>query len=869
MLGSLTVRCAGAAARAWPIVLVLALAASAGSLWAVRAHLGINTDTADMISPSLDWRQRYLDFKGQFPHFSDTLAVVVDADTPDLAAAASTRLAAALAERGDVFRWVEQPGDRPFLRRHALLLLDAEERTALARDLVAAQPLLGRLHRDPSLAAVLDLLADALQADVDLPRDTVGRFADRFADAIDAVLDGRFHRLSWRRVMLGDAGDGARQVIVAAPVLDYNQLFPAEDAIAVVRATARALDLEPARGVHVRITGGLAMSDEELRSVSTGASRAAVLALAGVAVVLALGLGSVRLVLATLVTLLAGLLWTAAFAAAAVGNLNMISVAFAVLYIGLGVDYAVHYGLRYRELLMHGLDHAAAIEHAAGDVGVSIALCALTTGAGFLAFLPTSFAGVSELGLIAGVGMFVSLVATLTLMPALLTLMRPRRGGMGRLGVHLPGAQVLDRLGRARPRTVAVSAAAVAAMAAVLAGGARFDDNPLNLRDPGGEAVSTYRDLVAEGRSWTLDVLVADAAEARRAATALERLPEVARVVSLASFVPRDQDTALAQVEELALLLGPDLVGAPGTPSPPGAARAALERLVARLEGTPPADTGLAHLATALARLQDALDAAAPGTTEALLARLQTAVTATLPGELARLGEALDAGPVAVADLPAALVRDWRAPDGRLRLEVEPEADLNDPRALTSFVEAVRGAAPGAVGTPVIHLESGRVVVRAFAEAFALALVCITAILYLVLRRVTHVAAVLAPLLLGALVSVAVLVALDLPFNFANVIALPLLLGVGVDSGIHMLFRARINRAGEALAGSSTARGVLTSALTTTVSFGNLAFSTHPGTASMGVLLTIGMLAMLASTLLVLPALVTLLPAPGGPRADP
>lgn len=848
------------ARRAWIVVLIAALVASVAAFDYVRTHLGMNTDTADMIAPSLQWRQREIDFDRQFPHFSDTLAVVVDANTPELAAHAAARLAQALAAREDLFEGVQDMEDHPFFRRHALLFMEAAERDRLVRDLVSAQPLLARLHHDPSVAAILGLFVDAIAADVAVAADELQRFSQDLAAAIDATLSGTAHHLSWRGVLASESG-AARRVLSVSPVLDYNQLFPASNAIAAVRAVARELGLGPERGIRVRITGGVAMSDEELRSVSAGAGRAAVLSLLGVALLLALGLGSVRLVFATVLTLVAGLLWTAAFAAAAVGHLNMISVAFAVLYIGLGVDFAVHLTLRYRELLGQGHAHDEALDRAAGAVGVSITLCAVTTGAGFFAFLPTSFAGVSELGLIAGAGMFVSLAATLTLMPALLTMMCARGGAPGRLGVHLPLAGVLDRIGRRHPRRVAGVAALLAALCVIVASGARFDENPLNLRDPAGEAVSTYRELVSDAHNWSLDLLLPDIAALRDTARRLEELPQVSSVASLLSFVPQEQEAALARVEELALLLGPDLDAPPGIASPAREAAPALERLGRMLTPQAVERFALHALAGSVQRLHAALDAAATARErEALLERLQASVTATLPGELARLAELLDAAPVELASLPLELLRDWRAPDGRFRLRVDAAGDLNEHEVLVQFVREVRRVAPGAVGTPVVHLESAAAVVGAFVQAFALALVCIAAIVYLVFRRALDVVVVLIPLLLAVLVSTASLVVLQVPFNFANVIALPLLLGVGVDSGLHLLMRARAEGDASALAASSTARGVVTSALTTMVSFGSLAFSPHPGTASMGLLLSIGLIAILVCMLVLLPALVQLIP---------
>jgi len=862
MLKSLSTAWVRRVRQAWVLVLVAAFVASVAAFDYVREHLGIQTNTADMISPSLDWRQRQKDFERQFPHFESVLAIVVDAPSADRASQAAVALSVALAAQSDQFQWVDLPSNSTFFRRNALLFLDAQPRAELIDELVNAQPLIGRLNRDPSLKSVADLFEDALRNPAQVDPLTMQRFADELADTIDETLADRLRMISWRKLLGGDDTGGTQQIIRAAPVLDYEQLFAAQSALQAVRRTAQALQLTPEHGIRVRITGGLAMSDEELRTVSSGVERAATFALLGVFIVLLVGLGSIRMVLITVVTLLVGLLWTAAFAAAAIGHLNMISVAFAVLYIGLGVDYAVHFSLRYLEIRDQEQSHAQALDRAAGDVGVSIALCALTTGAGFFAFVPTSFAGVSELGLIAGAGMFISLLATLTLMPALMSACdafarRPSSKLSANVGLRFGG--VLDRVAVGHPRSVSVAAALLAAFAMFIASGARFDENPLNLRNARGEAVSTYRELVAKDNNWSLDVLVGGASEARALTRELRALTLVTDVVSIDSFVPDDQEQALREVDDLALLLGPDLDGQVREPSTPSSALPALTRLAAALaDSTLPGIDGQ--------RLRRSLDAALQRLAQLddrsraeLLARLQVAVAGTLSGELARMGDALDARAISVGTLPAELLADWRAPDGRLRVRIDAARDLNDPDALRAFVAQVQQVAPHAIGTPIVHLRSANVVVLAFMQAFALALACITVILYFALRRMADVVIVLSPLLLGTLVSVAVMVWLDSPFNFANVIALPLLLGVGVDSGIHMLARARLMDAGKSLASSSTARGVVISALTTTVSFGNLAFSPHPGTASMGLLLTLGMVAIVAATLLLLPAMVQLM----------
>ena len=525
-----------------------------------------------------------------------------------------------------------------------------------------------------------------------------------------------------------------------------------------------------------------------------------------------------------------------------------------MLYIGLSIDYAVHLGLRYQELRAGGAPHAEALPRSAADVGRALVLCAVTTGIGFYAFVPTDFSGVSELGLISGTGMFISLFANLTVLPAALELLPPATRSRP-AGIGLPGALATVPVRFAR-RVVAVFSAA-GLIAILLLPNTAFDDSPLNLRDPDGEAVSTYRDLMGDPDSspWTMVGLVADASEIPSIKRALEALPAVDSVRDLSDFVPSDQAAKLAIVDELDLLLGFELEPAA---IPPGldavgrrdAVRSMLAdcRQLQRERGGDPQGSAAGRAEQALLAIEAAPDAR--------LHRFETAMVEGLAEELSRLALALEAGPVTRADLPRQLIARWLAPDGRERIEILPAADLDDRHARDEFVERVTAVRESATGSPLVHRESARVVVEAFLQALGLAVTLIALVLVAVLRDWRDVSLVLAPLLLAALLTAGCMVAFGVPFNFANVIALPLLLGIGVDNGVHLVHRLRSNahRPGALLA-TSTARAVLVSALTTICSFGNLAFSAHPGTASMGQVLTIGLALALACSLVLTPAL--------------
>ncbi len=384
-------------------------------------NISVNTDTRDMLSRDLGWRQLDLAYEEAFPMYVGNILVMVEADTPDQAADAASHLAARLKQQDRHYQSVFYARGLEFLQQSSLLYLDIDELQDLADELASIQPFLGQLVRDQSLRGLFALVEDAVEARRDGRQVELAPLLNRISDVTRATANDRQTFLSWQALIRGDTEDRKvyREFIVVQPRLDYSSLLPGESAIEAVRATVADTDLQQQFAAGVRLTGSAALDYEELGSVSQGASLAALLALFVVAIILTIGLKSVRLVIAALITLITGLLLTAAMATATVGSLNLISVAFAVLYIGLGIDFAIHFCLRFREL--HGtLPTTDALRQTASSIGRSLFICALTTAIGLYAFIPTAYRGIAELGWISGTGMFISLVVTLTLLPALL-----------------------------------------------------------------------------------------------------------------------------------------------------------------------------------------------------------------------------------------------------------------------------------------------------------------------------------------------------------------------------------------------------------------------------------------------------------------
>ena len=840
------------------LVLVLAITLALG-VYTAR-HLGLNTNTLSLFSPDLPWIERDVEMNRLFRSRSDEVIVVIDGATAALAQQAARDLAAELRREPALFPLVLQPDSNDYLVTHGLMFLAPDKLETVVDQIIGAQPLLASLAADPTARGVLatiDLLFDGIR-DGEIALADVGPALDRLTAAAEAALADTTRIVAWDELIAGEATreDARRRFLLVTPELDFGMLARGGRATSEIRERARALGLTPENGVEVRLTGSVPLSDDELSSITEGAEIGLLATLGVVGLLLFLAVGSPVAIVAIMLTLITGLVWTAAFAAAAVGKLNMISVGFAVMFVGIAVDFGIQFSVRHRDQSRLAAGPADALRRTVRQVGGALALAAATTASGFLAFTPTAYVGVAQLGLIAGGGMVIALLLNLTVLPALLTLLGPRPA---RAPLGYRAAAPLDRLLK-RHRPWLLGFAALTAMVCLAAlPGLRFDFNPLNLRDRHKESVSTMLELLGNPTSgaWRVELLAKDLEAADQLADRIEALPEVRRALTLDSFVPTDQDEKLTLIEDAAFVLLPVLdPPVDAAPTSDTELEEALADTAAQALAVAPDDPLAARFAQALGGLAEA-DAAAR-------TRFARALTLGLAAELDNLRLVLEATPVDQADLPADLVREWVAPDGRARIQVSPQGDLNDNGVLEAFVEAVSRIAPDIVGTPVFILESARTIVAAFLQASGYALVAITFLVALVLRRLRDVALVVGPLLLSTLVTLAASVVLGLPINFANIIALPLLLGIGVAFNIYFVMNWRAGEANPLQ--SPTARAVLFSAATTAVAFGSLSLSSHPGTAAMGKLLIIALASTLLVTLVVLPAL---LGPPPAPRAAP
>lgn len=850
LIGSWVDACQRRAAVVVSIALLISIAAGVY----LAENLRIDTNTEDMLSAELSFRKNAIALDAAFPVLDDNLLVVLEAPNADAADDGVRRLADAMRNRSDVFQSVFSAEDNPYLRKNGLLYLETAELEDLSSRLASAQPFLGTLWQQPNLEGLSDMLELMAGEGADAKTSgQAGNVIGEMADVAERIRGGHEANLIWSEVILGSKSETppVRRLIQTKPKLDYGSLYPAAHAADTLQDIAAAEGLNE-NGYKLRLTGSAALESDELKSVEVGMGTAGVISLTIVVVVLLAGLRSIGVMAALFVTLLIGLLWTGAFAILALGSLNLISVAFAVLFVGLSVDFGIHYVLRAAEYAARAESWAAALWHGGRSVGSSLVICALTTSIAFFSFLPTTYVGLAELGLIAGVGMFVALICNLTVLPALLRLL-VRKPPVFEV-MHGPVGSG-RKMSRYAPFIVGIGVIS-AMFSGWLATGARFDFDPMNLKNPAAPSMVTLFDLMDDGivHPYSAEILADNLDTAEKLSDTLAQLDTVKRVDGIFSLIPENQQDKLAIIDRMALFLGPAFFAPPGDIAmPPQKLNESRNSILQSLD----------HLMSdkELAAPASRLMMAFKGTSPDQLAKINEGLFRFLPGRLNDLITAMEADGIRLETLPDTLKNRYLAADGTVRLEVLPKADLRDPEALRTFVSDVQAVAPHVTGGPVIIVEAGQAVLDAFGKALAISLIGIGAVLWLVLRRIGDVLLVFAPVCVAALWTLAASSVVDIPFNFANVIVLPLLFGLSVDFGVHIVLRQRNADAAmdhDAMS-TTTPRAILLSALTTVGSFGSIMLSGHPGTASMGVLLTLSIILSLIAILVFLPALMTLL----------
>lgn len=852
MLNSIIVRTVELCTRyRWPVIAAGFLLAVAATTYDV-AKFSITTDVEALISQELPWHKRQLTFSKVFPQ--QGITAVIDAPTPENAAQATNSLVSELAKTPQLFPKIARPDNSNFFERNGLLFQSLPDlKNSLAR-LSQSQAVVGQLSADPSLRGIVNTLSSAAKGVLGghiEPEQLVWPLS-LAEKTLNRVLEGQFAAFSWQELVQGHPlkPEQSRNFVGIQPALDFKALQPGHQATERIRQTVGELKLKDNFGATVQLTGQVPMNDDQFSVIRHSAARDTLVALSGVLVVLWLALRSWRIIASVFFSLMVGLAITAALGLAMVGSFNLISVAFFVLFVGLGVDFGIQFSVRYRTERHARDDLYQALRATAQKAGKPLALAAGATAVGFFAFLPTNYSGLSELGLIAGCGMLIAFLCSITLVPAALAALNPPSEAES---VGFKWLAPIDELLQ-RHRVLVIAGTILI----VLAGSPLllylpFDFNPINLQNPAAPSVVAYHELQksAQANVDDAEVIASSRVGADAIAQKLASLPEVTRAVTLSSFIPQKQDEKIAVIKAEAQGLKKALNPRQEPPVPSnkeviGAIRAAASNLAKVAEqSSGPGGQAAKRVSGLLTQLAEA----DPAVRDKAIA----AVVPSLVSDLDQLRKRLDPQPITTQSLPENLLDSWLLPDGRARVQVLPKGDTSDSKVLQGFAKAILQAEPSATGPAISYYESGRTITRAFIEAGVLSLVAISILLFVALRRVTDILLTLVPLLIAGAVTLEICVLSHFPLNFANIIALPLLLGVGVAFKIYYIMAWRAGKTG--LLQSTLTRAVVFSAMTNAIAFGSMWASEYPGMSSMGKLMFLSLLCTMAAAVFFQPLL--------------
>src|SRR5262249_45763026 len=541
-----------------------------------------------------------------------------------------------------------------------------------------------------------------------------------------------------------------RRFIEVQPKLDYGALEPGRAATNAIRQTAEHLRLGADDRARVRLTGLIPLDDDEFASVKQNPGMNATITILALLTILWFALRSARIIFAVAISITIGLAISLAWGLFLVGALNLISMGFFALFVGLGIDFGIQFSVRYRAERHESDDLRTALHKAAVKAGAPLALAAAATAVGFSSFLPTDYRGLSELGQIAGSGMIIAFLATITVLPALLALLSPPAEPQS---MELAALGPVDRfLERHRIAVVWLTVLGVA-FASPLLLFLPFDFNPLHLRSPKVESVATFLDLRKDPRTGvnSVEIIAPNLAAADAVAQRLSELPQVSQATTLNSLVPDEQDEKLKLIRNAAAAIEPSLN--PNGTDPPPTDQDNIEALmstansllgVAERERGPGADAAR-RLSRALLRLANA--------DPSIRARSETTIVEPLQSSLNQLREQLKPERITTESIPRDLAREWITENGRARVRVLPNGDPDDTAILRKFVTAVLAIEPNATGEAVALYESGNTVVRSFVEAGIFALSAIAVLLWITLRRLGDVLLTLVPLVIAGVVT--------------------------------------------------------------------------------------------------------------------
>jgi len=864
------------------LILGVALLLSAFSVFYTFRNMEFLTGRDDLMPRNASFQVDYRAYRAEFGDQEEIVAVI-ESDDAERATRAADALYARLNKDKGIYREVFYPGGLPYFRKNGMLFMPLEDIKALRATLTMAAPVLKDLAAAPSVQTLFSSLTNQIDAYLAKPDPAALKSLTFMLTTLDKGFkgfDGKNSALSMDSFLKGGGSDrpsmlenaGKQQVITVLPVKVADSFVPAEKSIKAVRTALNEILAKPEfKGVKAGLTGVPVLEYEEMATSQRDMEIATALSLALTVILLLFAFRGLLNVIAAMVSLIVGICLSFGFATLAIGHLNILSMVFAIMLIGLGIEYGIQVVLRYQEELRGGADGMAAIETGLSTNIRSIIMAAATVALSFATFAFTDFKGIAELGIIAAGGVFICVAATFTVLPAMLILLERFRKPSSPARPAAPprtSGGLLNNLFTS-PRAILAATALLSLVCIYPTVQTRFDYNLMNLQAKGLQSVEyAYKLMRSKENSGYFAVVAArDQAEARALTERLEQLPSVDHVVSLLALVPEQQEAKLAELAALRQVMSAvkpvpyeENLRVMELPTTFENFRDRVDRLnKALLAGKAAEAKPVGAFLTTLDGFFASLEKEKDGNALGMLRDFQGSMFAELPDKLGMMKESLEAAAVTAADVPEELKKRFVGKSGKLLLQVAPKGEIFEHEPLRDFVKQVKGIVPNATGEPVMVYESLTVLRDSYLKAFVYAFIGIALILLINFKSLRFALIGSLPLAAGLLLMIGGMWLAGVSFNSANIIVLPLILGVGIDSAIYIINRYRQGTETPAqVALSSAGVGVFLNALTILFSFGALMVAHHQGVFSIGAVMSLGMIASVAVFMLFLPALLEL-----------
>lgn len=861
------------------LVLAGILLAVAATVYAVRA-LDFKTSRNDLIGRDSEYWRLYSEYAKEF-HDEEDYIVVVESDKPERnrtvvdalvkeLLAPANNLDATPGQRflpEDVFARVNYEP----LQQWFLYYLSTNDLGQIRDSLKDFNQLVAFLQANPKLATFFDAMNQMLQQmenATPAERQRMESFVPTITAIVRQMAEYDPTKLKWKLLspwanaffseeMVGEAEQqmkwqgynvfkkGHMYVVLIHPRVPEKVAAPDHHAATIpklrkILATVKRDHPE----VRIGLTGEPVLDFDEMVVSERDAMRSSILTIVLVGIVVVAGFRDWLRMLLSLTCLVLVIALTMGYSTLAVGHLNIITITFTVMILGLGEDLGVQFISRFEEELSKGLDRFAAVRSALQSTAPSIITAGVTNAAAFFAMTLSGFKGVIELGVIAGGGMLLATLGMVVFLPAMILTVR-RRGGEP---VHIAAkaqATAVERVLLQRPHVTWIVCAVITAGGLGLAWRVGFDYNVLNLQSHGLESVITERRLLKADAESTIyaSVVANDLAECRRLHAALTNLPSVAAVHSVAEIIPEEQPVKVPIIADIRQRVGDVKFNVPAFADGDVAEITRSLRSLGLHAGKLPA------LASAVKTAREKLATAAP----ASLAAYEKTFYSDLQAQLTLLATQANR-PMEIADVPVDVRRMLVGHTGKLLLRVFPQDNIWERAPLEKFCREVQGVAPKATGTPRGLYEFIDILQHGYIKAALWALLVIAVMVYADLRGALATALTLLPIVVGTVWLVGAMVIFRIKFNPANILTLPLMVGIGVAYGIYVVRRYRED--GEAtFYGKSTGRAVMLSALTAVIAFASLLIGAHRGIRSLGLVMSMGVVACLLASMALLPAL--------------